>query len=163
MADLLTHVLVPYVLLTVARWGVGFSRRWVPVAMGGAAIPDLVKVGLVVDESVVQELLGVPFGYGPVSSVGGVLVIGIGITVLFERAVWPRVYGALLFGGATSLVLDGLRVYVDGGAGFWLYPVFVRPPTPNLYVTSDPRVLVVALVFVVCVTAVDQRTRIGQE
>lgn len=156
MADLLTHVLVPYVLLTVVRWRRSFPRRLVPVAMGGAAIPDLVKLRLVVDQSTVQHALGVPFDYAPISSVGGVLVIATGITVLFERDSWRRVYGLLVFGGLTSLVLDGLRVFVDGTSGFWLYPLWLRPPTPELYVTSDSRVLAVTLLVSLGVTVVDR-------
>nr|WP_244209823.1 hypothetical protein [Haloarcula quadrata] len=62
MADLLTHLLAPYILLTVASWRVDWlDQRWVVVGMGGAAIPDLVKVGIVLNERVVEAFLGVPF------------------------------------------------------------------------------------------------------
>jgi len=159
MADLLTHVLVAYVLVTVTQWRVGFPRHWVPIAMGGAAMPDLVKVGLVIDESVVQAVLGVPFEYVPISSFGGVVVIAARITILFDREVWREVYGLLIFGGATSLVVDGLRVFADGTGGFWLYPVWVQPPTPELYVSADPRVLAVVLSTAVVVTGVDYYRR----
>jgi hypothetical protein len=159
MADLLTHVLVAYVLVTVARWRVGFPRYWVPIAMGGAAIPDLVKVGLVIDDSIFQEFLGVPFSYAPISSLGGVVVVAAGITILFDREVWREVYGLLIFGGLTSLVVDGLRVFADGTGGFWLYPVWVQPPTPELYVSADPRVLAVVLSTTVVVTSVDYYRR----
>jgi hypothetical protein len=155
MADLLTHVLVAYVLVTVARWRVGFPRHWVPITMGGAAIPDLVKIGLVVDESVVQGVLGVPFEYAPISSLGGAVVVAAGITVLFDWEVWREVYGLLVFGGLTSLVVDGARVFADGTGGFWLYPVWVQPPTPELYVSADPRVLAVVLSTAVVVTGID--------
>lgn len=155
MADLLTHVLVPYVLLTVLGWFVGVPRRWTPVAMGGAVLPDLVKVGSVVDRVVVQEALGLPFSYAPVSSVGGVLVTAAGVTVLFERTAWARVYGLLVFGGGVSLVVDGARVFVDGAAGYWLYPVWIRPPTPSLYVTSDYRVTITAVAVAGVVALLD--------
>jgi hypothetical protein len=159
MADLLTHVLVAYVLVIVARWRVGFPRHWAPIAMGGAAIPDLVKIRLVIDESVVQGMLGAPFEYAPISSFGGVIVVAAGITVLFDREVWREVYGLLIFGGLTSLVVDGLRVFVDGAAGFWLYPVWIRPVAPSLYVSADPRVLAVALSTAVVVTGVNHYRR----
>ena len=146
MADLLTHVLVPFVLLTPASWRFDrLSKRWIVLTMAGAAIPDLVKIDNVLDEGLIQTALGVPFSYDPISTLGGVLVIARAITLCFgtERR---RVYAVLVFGGLTSLVLDGLRVFVDGQANFWLYPfVWWRPPTPSLYVTSDPGVLVVAL------------------
>ncbi|MFT4882022.1 MAG: hypothetical protein ACI9CA_001374 [Natronomonas sp.] len=146
MADLLTHVLAAYVLLTVVGWWVAWlGPRWVAVGMGGAAIPDLVKVERLVNESVIQSAFGVPFAYDPVSSLAGVLVIA-GIITLFFGHARRRVYGLLVTGGGLSLVLDGLRVFVDGSAGFWLYPLWWRPPAPSLYVTADARVLVVAAV-----------------
>ena len=156
MADLLTHVLAAYVLLTVAGWRVGWLEpRWVVVGMGGAAIPDLVKVERLVDEGVVQSALGVPFEYDPVSSLAGVLVIAGVITLFFGHA-RRRVYALLVTGGALSLALDGLRVYVDGSADFWLYPLWWRPPTPSLYVTADARVVVVAMAVSIGVFVVDR-------
>jgi len=161
MADLLTHVLAAYILLTVASWRVGWlGPRWVVVGMGGAAIPDLVKVERVVDERVVESVLGLPFQYAPVSSLGGLLVLSGVVAVLFGEA-RRRVYAILVAGGCSALVLDGLRVFVDGRAGFWLYPLWWRPPTPSLYVTSDPRVTVVAVAVSVAVFAVDSYVDAG--
>lgn len=156
MADLLTHVLVAYVTLTVAGWWVAWlDLRWVAVGMGGAAIPDLVKVERLVDEGVIQSALGVPFEYDPVSSLAGVLVIAGVVTLCFGHA-RRRVYGLLVAGGVLSLVLDGLRVFIDGRADFWLYPLWWRPPTPSLYVTSDARVVVVAVAVAAVVALVDR-------
>jgi hypothetical protein len=157
MADLLTHVLAAYVLLTVAGWRVGWLEpRWVAVGMGGAAIPDLVKVERLVDEGLVQSALGLPFEYDPVSSLAGVLVVAGAITLFFGHA-RRRVYGLLVAGGFLSLVLDGLRVFVDGSSDFWLYPLWWRPPTPNLYVTADVRVVVVAVTVSAGVFVLDRR------
>ena len=146
MADLLTHILVPYVILTVASWQFDWlTKRWVIIGMAGAAIPDLVKIDILLDRSVVESLLGMPFSYAPISSLGGVLCIAGAITIFFPRH-RRQVFVFLLFGGLTSLVVDGLRVFADGQSGFWLYPfTWVRPPTPSLYVTSDVRVLVAAV------------------
>ena len=146
MADLLTHVLVPYVLLTVASWRYPrIKRRWIVIGMAGAAIPDLVKIRIVLDDGAVESLLGVPFAYDPISSVSGLLVIAGAIAVFFEQH--RRAYAFLVFGGSTALVLDGLRVFVDGRAGFWLYPFWWRPPSPSLYVTADPRVAVLTVLL----------------
>ncbi|GGM33279.1 metal-dependent hydrolase [Haloarcula argentinensis] len=161
MADLLTHLLVPYILLTVASWRVDWlDQRWVVVGMGGAAIPDLVKVGIVVDRRIVEALLGVPFTYMPLSTLGGVLLLAGIIAVAFERRHWRPVFGLVTFGGLTSLLLDGMRVYADGRASAWLYPFTNwRPPTPSLYVSSDPTVLVVALLTAGTVAVLDRRMR----
>ncbi|MBV0900425.1 hypothetical protein [Haloarcula salina] len=161
MADLLTHLLVPYVLLTIASWRVDWlDRTWVVVGMGGAAIPDMVKLNIVLDSNAVEAALGIPFTYAPLSSLGGVLLIGGVITMAFDRRHWSRVFGLVTFGGLTSLVLDGMRVYADGRASAYLYPFTNwRPPTPSLYVSSDPRVLVVALLIAGAVALLDRRQR----
>ncbi len=164
MADLLTHLLAPYVLLTVASWRVDWiDQRWVVVGMGGAAIPDLVKTEIVLNEGIVETFLGVPFSYAPLSSLGGVLLVAGVITLAFEKRHWRRVFGLVTFGGATSLLLDGLRVYADGRASAYLYPVTnLRPPTPNLYVSSDPRILVIILAIAGVVALVDRRQRASE-
>jgi hypothetical protein len=156
MADLLTHVLVPYILLTALGWVVDVPEQMIPVAMGGAAIPDLVKINIIVDADLVSGILGVPFSFSSISSLAGVVLISGVIALSFGDDCRRSAYGFLLFGGATALVFDGLRVFADGAAGFWLYPLWVRPPTPNLYVTSDPTVAVVAVITALVVGLLDR-------
>jgi hypothetical protein len=162
MADLLTHVLVPYILLTVAAWRFDrITAPWIAVAMGGAAIPDLVKLHLLVKAFVIEENIGIPFSYDALSTLGGVALVAAVITVAFERRHWRRGYGYLVFGGLTALVLDGLRAFADGHASAWLFPLtWWRPPTPSLYVTSDRWVVAVAIGIAVLIAGVSQaRTR----
>ncbi|QLH77076.1 hypothetical protein HZS55_07120 [Halosimplex rubrum] len=166
MADLLTHVLAAYVVLTVASWRVDrITPPRVAVGMCGGAIPDLVKVDLVVDSMAVERALGLPFTWGAVSTLGGVVLIAGAIALAFGSRYRRRAFAFLLAGGSLSLVLDGLRVYADGRAGPWLFPVtWWRPPTPSLYVTSDPRVLVVGIAVAALVFVVDRRVeRDGSE
>lgn len=156
MADLLTHVLVPFIGLTVLGWRIEWIEdRWIPVAMGGAAIPDLTRIDLVLDDSVIEGVLGIPFSWGPVGTLAGVMVIGGAIALWFTKE-QGRVFGWLLVGGLSALVLDGLRAYADGLASFWLYPIWWRPPTPSLYVSSDYRATVVAVFFATGVFLVDR-------
>ena len=159
MADLLSHLLVAYALFTVASWRVEWlDHRWVVVGMGGAAIPDLVKIRILLDADTVAATAGVPFSYAPLSALGGVLLVAGLIALAFERDNWRRVYGLVVAGGLSALVGDGLRVYADGRASAWLYPLSNwRPPTPSLYVSSDPLVLVAALVVAAVVFIVDRR------
>jgi hypothetical protein len=157
MADLLTHVLVAYVLLTVVGWRVdAITPAWVAVGMGGAAIPDLVKIQILVDADVVGALLGTDFSFAPISTLAGVAVVAAAITLAFDRRYWWRTYAFLVAGGCSALVLDGLRAFADGRADFWLYPLWWRPPTPSLYVSSDPRVLATAVGLAGVVFLVDQ-------
>jgi len=159
MADLLSHLLLAYALFTVASWGVGWlDRRWVVVGTGGAAVPDLVKVELLLSEATVERTLEVPFSYTPLSTLGGVLIVAGLVTLAFERDRWRRAYGLVTVGGLISLLVDGLRVYADGRASAWFYPLSNwRPPTPSLYVSSDPSILVVAVVVAAVVVAADRR------
>lgn len=146
MADLLTHVLVPFILLTPLGWRFDWlESRWTAVAMGGAAIPDLVKLSVLLDARTIEALLGVPFSYRAVSSAGGLLLIAAAIALLFAEA-RRRVFGFLVVGGSSALVLDGLRAFADGYANPWLYPFsYARIPTPSLYVTSDVGVTLLAV------------------
>lgn len=166
MADLLTGVLVTFALMTAASWWIdGLGPQWIVVAMGGVAIPDLVKIRLVVDGSTVEAMVGLPFSWGGIETIGGVAVLAGAITMAFHRRWWPRVYSLLVAGGAVGLLLDGLRTFADGRSGTWLFPLLptYRPPTPGLFVTSNLAVPVVAtaaagLVFVADRYLVDRST-----
>lgn len=156
MADLLTHVLVPFIAMTMLEWRLEWvETRWIPVAMGGAAIPDLAKVRLVIDESTISTLLDLPFSWGPIESLAGVLAISGAVAIWFESE-RRQVYGWLVFGGLSSLLLDGLRAFADGQSTFWLYPLWWRPPTPNLYVSSDYRVTALVLFLAIGVITADR-------
>jgi hypothetical protein len=163
MADLLSHVLVAYVCFTVASWRAdGLTDEWVAVGTGGAAIPDLIKVQMVVGRGTIGTLLGVPFDVGAVGTLGGVLLVAGIIALLFGER-WHQAYGLLVAGGCSALVLDGMRMYADGWAGYWLYPVPLRLPSPNLYVSSDPNVLAVVLIATLSVVALDRYVIDGGE
>jgi len=144
MAELLSTICVAYVLLTVASWRIEWlTEPWVVLGLAGTAIPDLVKVDLLVDARLVENALGLPFAYTPLGTFGGVALVSGTITLAFARRYWRRVYPLVLTGGAVGVLVDGLRIYADGKAGFYLYPIWWRPPTPGLFVSADPRVLVV--------------------
>jgi len=163
VADLLTHVLVVYVALTVVSWQVDLPRRWIVVAMGGAAMPDLVKAKMVLFDILgVRSVLGVDIAFAGFNRLGGVLLMAGAIAVFFGSR-WRRAYAYLVFGGLSSLLVDGMRVYADGRADFYLYPLtWWRPPTPSLYVTSDPRVLLTALTVSIAVFLADRYRRRGR-
>jgi hypothetical protein len=156
MADLLTHVLVAYALLTVLSWRIDWlTRRWIAIGIAGVAIPDLGKVDLVVDADRVAAVLDVPFSYAPIGTLFGVLLTAGAIALLFVNH-RRRAYAVLVAGGGSALLVDGLRLYADGKALFWLYPVWWRPPTPGWYVSSEPRVLAVGAVVAGVVFALDR-------
>ncbi|WP_121821668.1 hypothetical protein [Halostella salina] len=157
MPDLLSHVLLAYAVLTVASWRLNrLTDEWIAVGVAGAAIPDLIKAELLVDSAVVSRAIGVPFDVEAIGTLGGVLLVAGVIALAFGRR-WRPAYAALVAGGGASLVFDGLRAYADGRASFWLYPIPWRPPTPSLYVSSDPAVLAAAALVAGGVAVADRR------
>jgi len=158
MADLLAHVLLAYALFTAVGWWRTLPRRWVVVAMGGAALPDLTKVRLLVNGGAVESAVGVPFSFAPLTTLGGVLLTAGLVALLFGRERRRRAYGFLVAGGVTSLVVDALRITIDGRAGSVLYPLtWWEPPSLGFYLTSDPRVTAVAVGLALGVFLVDRR------
>lgn len=159
MADLLSHVLFAFVVFTVAGWAVdGLGRRWVAVGMVGAILPDLDLVGVLVDGSVVSESIGLPFDWGAIHTLGGVLLLAAAGAVLFEGRVQRRRAFVLLgAGGTVHLAVDGVKLWADGANGVSLYPFsWWRNPTPGLYAPGDRHVVVVAVVVAGAVWLLDR-------
>lgn len=159
MADLLTHVLAAYALATVASWRYErLTEPRVAVVMIGALLPDLNRIGLLVTDAAIESALGVSFDIDGIHTLGGaVLLAGVGAMVVADRH--RRVFALLLAGALSHLLVDGVKAYADGEAGVWLYPfAWYRHPTPNLYVSSDPGLLLTALLVAVVVAGID-RTR----
>lgn len=145
MAELLSHVLIAYALATAASWHYEWlTKQWVAIAMIGALLPDINRIGLFVTDATLESALGVPFDLNAIHTLGGVVLLaGVGAMVVAEHH--RRAFGVLLAGALSHLLVDGLKVYADGAAGAWLYPLtWYRHPTPSLYVSADPAVLVVA-------------------
>jgi membrane-bound metal-dependent hydrolase YbcI (DUF457 family) len=145
VTDVLTHVLVAYVLGAGAAEAGRLPERFVPVVMVGATAPDGMKLFVLLDIAV-GTARGVPYSAWGLHTVGGVLALsGIGALTVWrgDRAV---AFGALLAGGVSHLLLDVLVVRVDGVAPPYLFPVGGwLPPTPGLYASSDAWPLAVAL------------------
>lgn len=158
MTELFSHVLLAYTVFTVASWRVAWlTQRWVAVGMIGSLLPDLNRIGLFVTDAVIEATLGVPFGIGAIHTLGGVVLFAAVGSLVIADHVKPT-FGLLLAGGLSHLLVDSLKVWVDGAASAWLYPLsWYRPPTPGLYVSSDPRVVVVAGSIALTVALVDRR------
>lgn len=160
MAELLSHVLLAFGLFTIAGWAVEWlDRKWVAVGAVGSLFPDLNRLDMIVDDYTVSQMLGIPFSWGGLSTLGGVVVLAAAGAVLFaSRDEQIRGFGLLLAGGLSHLLVDGVKQWADGAGGTPLYPLsWWRPPTPAWYVSSDQWVLGVAVVFALAVFLLDQR------
>jgi hypothetical protein len=152
--DLLTHVLVAYSGALVVSWRVTWiDRPFVTVAMMGAVLPDLAKANLLVPNLTIERLLSLPFSWTALHTTGGVTLTILMMLALVDRPYRRRV-GLLLGAGAlTHLSADALLRSVTNTS----YPVFwpltsYEPPTPGLYLSTDPWLALVAGGLAVAVT-----------
>lgn len=156
MPDLLAHALIAYTVCRVLSWRHEWiTAPYVTVGMAGAFIPDLAKLELLVSSGQVERLLGVTFSWFGLHTGGAVLVsilIGALLVVPSERT---RVLPLLAVGATTHLLTDGLLRTASGRS----YPMFwpltqYSPPTPGLYLSTDPEPMLVAAVIAFGVFAV---------
>jgi hypothetical protein len=164
MAEGLTHVLLAFGLFTACGWAVDWlDRQWVAVGMVGSLFPDLSRLDLLVDDYIISQALGIPFDWGALHTLGGVMLLAAVGAVLFDsRQMRLRGFGLLVVGGCSHLAVDAVKSWADGASGAALYPLsWWRPPTPGLYVSADRWVFGAAVALAVA-TAVLDRVRSGQ-
>lgn len=139
MAELLTHVLVAYVLAT----GLSIRYEWitpeyVTMAMIGAVVPDLYRFGMIVSSETIGAAFGVPFSWAGIHTLlGSVLVVCVG-TLLVTPRERLRAFLLLTLGMLSHHVLDLLLVSVSGYSYSVFWPLSAyHPPTPGIYLSSD--------------------------
>lgn len=155
MPDLLAHALLAYVLARLLSWRIDWvTTPYVTAAMAGAFIPDIQKVKLLVPDWRVEALLGLPFDWFGWATLGGaVLSVLIGVAVVSPRVRW-RAGAALSLGAASHLLADALLRSPSGRSFDVLWPLSRwHPPTPGLYLSTEPTpsVVVGAVALVVWV------------
>jgi hypothetical protein len=170
MAELLTHALVAYALFTAFGWALEWLQpRWVVLGMVGSLFPDLNRIDMLVDDYAIEQLLGLPFDWGAIHTLGGVLLLSAVGALLFGAATARRrAFALLVAGGGSHLALDAVKRWAGGVNGAYLYPLtWWRNPTPGWYVSTDRWVLGVALACALVVFVVDRRAwileRVGME
>lgn len=138
MPDLLTHVLVGYTLGKALSIHRAWSGELTTVVMVGALLPNLTKIQLIIPDASVEALVGNPFSWHALHTLGGVVVTAL-IDGLFVSDQRRRRITSLLIGGAMShLLLDSLLIKPSGYAGLLWWPVLTTAlPTPGLYVSYD--------------------------
>ena len=165
MAELFTHALAAYVLFTALGWAVEWLQpRWVVTGMVGSLLPDLSRIDMLVDAYAIEALLGVPFDWDAIHTLGGVVLLSAGGALLFGAATARRrAFALLVAGGGSHLALDAVKRWAGGVNGAYLYPVtWWRNPTPGWYVSTDRWVLGVALGCAFVVFVVDRRAWIAE-
>lgn len=146
MPDLLTHVLLAYTVTKLLASRLDWlTPQYVTLALVGVFLPDLLKIGLVVDEASVSRFLGLPFSWQPLQTASGVTVAILLGTVLFEEGQRRRVAALLSLGAVTHLVADAALLTPSGRTAAFLWPLTrYHFPTPGLYLSTEVTPLVVA-------------------
>jgi len=139
VADLLTHVLVAYVLATVLSWRYDWiTPPLVTVAMVGAAVPDLTRVELLVPAGTIEAVLGVPFSWSPIHRVGGTALVVLLAGPLVSAEHRRRVLVLLALGAISHYALDAM-IYTGSGLTWpMLWPLTdYRFEVSGFYRSSD--------------------------
>lgn len=153
MPDLLAHVLLAYALFGALSWRIEWiNAQYVTVGMAGAVIPDLSKADLFIDDSLIEQVLEIPFDWFALHTAGGVLISVLIGTVLVEHDERKRVFGLLSVGAATHLLADSFLRTASGRSFSVLWPLSrYQPPTPGLYLSTEPGPTVIALALALLV------------
>ncbi len=155
MADLLTHVLLAYSLGTVLSWRYDrIEKHHVTLLMIGATLPDLTRIGQIIDPGYIQGL-GLPFSYFPLHTILGSLIVAFIITQFVNDELAFPIIGA---GALSHHLLDSLLLNASG----YSYPLFwpvssYSPPTPGLYLSTDMWPALVAVAVSLIIWMIDRK------
>lgn len=159
MAELFTHVLAGFVLAVVLSWRVDWiTPPLIAAAMVGAAVPDLNRMELLLPESTMEAMLGVPWSWVVFHRAGGALMVCLLITLLVPRAHMKGVFTLLVLGAASHLVIDYFLWQPSGTTDLMLWPFLdVQIDYDGFYRSTDRWPAVVSVVSTAVVVYVDRR------
>ena len=164
MAEWLTHVILAYALFTAAGWYIEWlDRKWVAVGMVGSILPDINRLDLLIGADQITALLGIPFDWGGLHTLGGAVVLSaIGAVLFATRTQQYRAFSLLFAGALSHLIVDLPQKYADGlmVTNQYLFPLPPwRVPTPGWYVSADRWVVIVSLAIALPVFVADYYRR----
>ncbi|WP_248896705.1 metal-dependent hydrolase [Haloplanus halobius] len=159
MADLLTHVLVAYVLATLLSLrDERVTPAAVTLAMVGAAVPDFNRLDLLVSDEAIATELGLPFSWKALLTVGGVAVVLIIGTLLVAPRYRRQLAAMGGLGAASHFALDYLLLFPSGYTHPYLWPLTDHAlPGPNFYVSSARWPAAVAVVIATLIAVVHRQ------
>ena len=139
MADLLTHILVGYVIAVLLSWRANrITGPYITLMMGAALLPDLNRIELVLPAATVEATLGIPWSWTPLHRVGGTLLVICLGTLLTSKQLRRQVFGLLAIGAASHYTLDFLLYKPAGRTGPLLWPFTDhRFAIEGFYLSSD--------------------------
>lgn len=156
MPDLLTHAFLAYTTLRVLSWRYDWlTNPYITAGMAGAFIPDIAKIELLVRGPTVEAVVGIPFSWWPIHQVGGTAICVLIGVVLVDEARRRKTLLVLSFGAGSHLIADALLMNASGRSYAVLWPLTRwHPPTPGLYLSTEPEPTIVTGVLAVVVWAI---------
>ena len=107
MADLLTHVLMAYIVAKLLslryEW---ITSPYLTAAMLGGVLPDLNRIDLLLSADTIEAVTGLPFSWGGLHRGGPVFVLALIIAYLVQRPYRKRVFTLIALGVGLHLVSD---------------------------------------------------------
>ncbi|MFW6305204.1 MAG: metal-dependent hydrolase [Candidatus Saliniplasma sp.] len=138
-ADLLTHVLVAFSVGIILSWRFKWiSRNYITIIMLGAVLPDLTRIGLIIEPAYIENTFGVPFSWSPLHTIAGVFIIILLLTLVVHERYSKPVFILLVLGAFTHLFMDSFLLTTTGTSYTVFFPItFYNPPTPGFYLSTD--------------------------
>ncbi len=151
MADVFTHAIVGYIIGVTLSWRYQWIRpAHVTLVVIGAIMPDFVKINLVLPDEAVATMLGIPFSWSPLHTLGGTVLLALLCALVLAPEYRKQAVALLLIGAASHHALDMMLVNASGYSYDVLWPLSsYRPPSPNLYLSTDRWPAIVASVIAV--------------
>ncbi len=139
MADLLTHVFVAFSVGTLLSWKYKWiSSNYITIIMLGSVLPDLTRIGLILEPAFIEKVFNIPFSWSPLHTLGGVFIIILVLTLSVNKKYSKPIFLLLALGAFTHLFLDALLLSTTGYSYPMFFPITIyNPPTPGLYLSTD--------------------------
>jgi len=161
MADFVTHLVFAKTLAKVYRlYCTWLSKPYIVLILLGSLIPDFSKMKLFLNNSHVSTIVGQPFSWSGLHTVGGSLLTIIIGTLCVPYQYQKRAFVALSIGTVTHFLLD-IFTPDFGYAPSMFWPVTTRrSPSPGHYVSSDRwPLLVMGCLYAIVSAIIDQYER----
>ncbi|WP_408958947.1 metal-dependent hydrolase [Natrinema sp. 74] len=139
MPDLLTHALLGYSIGTLLSFRDEQIRSaQVTLVMAGALSPDLAKIRLLFPDYIVQAIIGLPFSWEPLHTLGGtVLVVSLG-ALLVAPDYRRQAVALIAIGAASHHAFDVALLTATGESYAVFFPLSqYRLPSLDLYLSTD--------------------------
>lgn len=159
MADLLTHSLIAFSIGTVLSWRYEkIDPQFITLLMIGSVLPDLTRIGLILNPSMIENFSGIPFSWEPLHTLGGVIIIISLITLLVDKKVSRYVFSLLSIGALSHLFLDAFLLKASGHSYTLFFPFTSHSPQmPGFYLSTDVWPAIIAIMTAAAIWVIDKK------